>query len=150
MVWRGTRSVHAARPLSGAGSARTGSRWTSVGIRVAYTATTRALAVLETLVHLTRETIPVDAVLIPIEVPDELIGELTIPPKNWNEFPYREGARGAGDRWIRERSSLGLLVPSAILPGDRNLLINPAHPEFIKVLIHAPEPGAFDSRLFPA
>ena len=72
-VWRITRSVHAASPLSGEGAARSGNRWNSAGVRIAYTSTSRALAVLEMLVHVTRDTIPEDIVLIPVDVPASLI-----------------------------------------------------------------------------
>jgi RES domain-containing protein len=47
---------------------------------------------------------------------------------------------GSGD-------SAALLVPSVVLPAERNLLINPLHPDFSKVKIHAPERHAIDRRL---
>jgi RES domain-containing protein len=83
-----------------------------------------------------------------MEIPDELIAELKVLPKHWNELPFHENARAAGDQWARARSSLGLLVPSAVLPAERNLLINPAHPEIFRVRIHALETDAFDPRIF--
>ena len=148
MLWRVTRRVYCANPLTGEGAARAGNRWNSKGIRIAYTSTSRSLAVLEMLVHVSRETVPSDAVLLPIEVPDELVIELRRPPAGWDEYPYNEKARDAGDRWARERSSVGLLVPSAVLRAEKNLLINPAHPDFSKVRVHEAEEGALDRRLF--
>ena len=148
MLWRVTRRVYCANPLTGEGAARAGNRWNSKGVRVAYAATSRPLAVLEMLVHVTRETVPSDAVLLPIEVPDELIAELRNLPAGWGEYPYNEKAREAGDRWTRGRSSVGLLVPSAVMRAEKNLLINPAHPDFPKVRVHTPEEGALDHRLF--
>ncbi len=148
LVWRVTRKEYAANALSGEGAARAGNRWNSRGIRVAYTSTSRGLAVLEMLVHVTRETVPADPVLIPIEVPDELIAEPKHLPKGWDDYPYLDAARTVGDRWIRERTSAGLLVPSAVLRPEKNLLINPAHPDFGKIRLLPPEEKALDPRVF--
>ncbi len=146
-VWRITRSVHAAHPLSGEGAARSGNRWNSKGVRIGYTSTSRPLAVLEMLVHVARENLPEDIVLIPIDVPGSLITELESPPKNWNALPWSDQGRHTGDKWAREQKSAALLVPSVVLPAERNLLINPLHPEFSSVQIHAPERHAIDRRL---
>ncbi len=148
LLWRVTRRVYCANPLTGEGAARAGNRWNSKGIRIAYTSTSRPLAVLEMLVHVTRETVPSDAVLLPIEVPDDLIAELRPLPAGWNQYPYNEKARETGDQWARERSSVGLLVPSAVMHAEKNLLINPAHPDFSKVRVLEPEEEALDPRLF--
>jgi RES domain-containing protein len=147
LVWRITRSVHAANPLSGEGAARAGNRWNSRGVRIGYTSTSRPLAVLEMLAHVTREGIPDDVVLIPIDVPPALIAELERPPQDWNALPFGYPGRQAGDQWAREKKSAALLVPSVVLPAERNLLVNPLHPDFSKVKIHAPEFQAIDRRL---
>ena len=147
-AWRITRAVHAAEPLSGEGAARSGNRWNSQGVRVAYTSLSRPLAVLEMLVHTTRETIPRDLRLIPVDVPDDLITEIGTAPPHWNAYPYRAESRSAGDAWAAASSSLGLLVPSAVLKGERNLLINPLHPHFARVRIHPGEDDFLDRRLF--
>jgi RES domain-containing protein len=148
MVWRVTRRVYCANPLTGEGAARAGNRWNSKGVRIAYTSTSRSLAVLEMLVHVTRETVPADVVLVPVEVPDELVTDLQSIPNGWDDYPYRDEACEAGDRWVRERSSAAMLVPSAVLRREKNLLINPAHPDFQKVRVHAVEENALDMRLF--
>jgi RES domain-containing protein len=147
LAWRLTRAAYRADPLSGHGAALAGNRWNSPGVRIAYASTSRALAVLEMLVHVTRDTVPADPVLIPIEVPDELVAEATALPKDWSALPYGEQARKFGDRWVAERGSVALLVPSVILPAERNLLLNPLHPGTSRVKIRAPESFAFDRRL---
>jgi len=146
-VWRITRSVHAANPLSGEGAARAGSRWNSKGVRIAYTSTSRPLAVLEMLVHVTRDLIPEDIILLPIDVPVDLITEMEARPRHWNAWPFSESSRHAGDKWVRENRSTALLVPSVVLPAERNLLINPRHPEFVQVKVQAAETHPIDRRL---
>lgn len=114
-----------------------------------YASTSRPLAVLEMLVHLKQIRTPLDAVLLPLEVPDELIAELPDAlPEGWNDFPYSGNSQRAGDNWIQQGASLALLVPSAVLPLERNILINPDHSGFGKVRIGQPETNAFDRRLF--
>jgi RES domain-containing protein len=52
-----------------------------------------------------------------------------------------------GDRWVAERRSAVLRVPSAIIEVESNYLLNPEHPEFGRITISAPVPFAFDARL---
>jgi len=100
------------------------------------------------LVHVARNNSARDAAFIPIEIPDSLISGLPELPDGWNHFPYRSEPRQIGDRWIKLGSSLAMLIPSAILPAERNILINPGHPDFGQIRIGEPEPHAFDRRLF--
>jgi RES domain-containing protein len=99
------------------------------------------------LVHVTRESMPEDVVLIPIDVPAALIAELGTPPKDWNALPFGDSGRDAGDKWVREKKSVALLVPSVVLPAENNLLINPLHADFSKLNIHGPETDPIDRRL---
>jgi RES domain-containing protein len=146
-VWRLTRAVYASDPLSGRGAAIAGNRWNSPGTRVAYAASSRALAALEMLVHVTRETVPADLVFVPIDLPNRLVREATGLPGDWADLPYGPNARRFGDRWVREGRSLGLLVPSLVVPAERNVLINPRHRAFGRVRVGSAEPFAFDRRL---
>jgi RES domain-containing protein len=86
-------------------------------------------------------------VLIPIDVPGDLIAELEALPENWNALPWSDSARNVGDDWAIARKSVALLVPSVVLPAERNLLINPLHPDFSKIKVLAPETNAIDRRL---
>lgn len=147
-VWRLTRAAYAADPLAGHGAAIAGGRWNSPGVRMAYTSTSRPLAVLEMLVHVTRDTVPPEMVLLPIDVPDRSIADVPALPADWLDLPYSAGARRLGDAWIEQKRSLALLVPSVVLQSERNLLLNPAHPELRSVRVRAPEPMSFDRRLF--
>jgi hypothetical protein len=55
-----------------------------------------------------------------------------------------------GEAWCRERRSLVLLVPSVVARLDRNVLINPTHPEFSRLETSLHEPVYWDRRLFGA
>jgi RES domain-containing protein len=113
---------------------------------MAYATTSRALAVLEFLVHAPREVFPANRMLIPIEIPDELVAKPPTLPRDWKTSP--DHARLFGDLWIQAASSLALFVPSAVLAKENNVLINPAHPEFPRVRVHRPETNFLDPRLF--
>jgi RES domain-containing protein len=116
-------------------------------MRIAYTSTSRPLAVLEMLVHVARDTVPDDSTLIPIDVPDALVAEARDLPSDWADLPYGPEARRFGDLWITQRASVALLVPSVVIPAERNLLLNPAHPRLRRVQVRPAEPFAFDRRL---
>jgi RES domain-containing protein len=146
-LWRLTRATHAAAPLSGQGAAIAGGRWNSPGVRLAYTSTSRPLAVLEMLVHVTRDTVPPEMILIPIDVPDRWVAQPERLPAEWSNLPISAGARNLGDTWVQEARSVALLVPSIVLPAERNVLINPAHPQIRRVRVLPPERFAFDRRL---
>jgi RES domain-containing protein len=146
-AWRLTRAAYASDPLSGRGAAIAGNRWNAPGTRVAYAAKSRALAALEMLVHVTRESVPPDMVFVPIDVSDRLVREATGLPADWADLPYGPNARAFGDRWVAEGRSLGLLVPSVVVPAERNVLINPRHRAFGRIRVGPVEPFAFDRRL---
>jgi RES domain-containing protein len=38
-------------------------------------------------------------------------------------------------------------VPSAVVRGERNFLLNPRHPDFVRLTIGAAEPFELDARL---
>jgi hypothetical protein len=52
-----------------------------------------------------------------------------------------------GDTWLRQQTSVALAVPGAVIPEELNYLINPHHPAFRNLIIHAAEPFCFDNRL---
>ena len=149
-VWRLTRRAFAATPFDGFGPARGGGRWNSRGTYVAYAASSRALAILEVLVHIERTLAPVDYVFIEATVPDDAIEALArseLPP-SWRTEPPPSTLREIGDTWVRSGRSLALAVPSAVVPDEVNMLLNPAHPRFTDVrIVGLPEPAVLDPRL---
>lgn len=150
-VWRLTRERFARTPFDGIGPARGGGRWNSRGTYVAYAASSRALAILEVLVHIDREFAPSDLVFVEATIPDETIETLDVSalPPRWRTEPPPPALREIGDDWVRAVRSLALRVPSAIVPDEVNLLVNPAHPRYSEIRIEgAPQPAVLDPRLF--
>ncbi|MEO0333752.1 MAG: RES family NAD+ phosphorylase, partial [Bacteroidota bacterium] len=69
-------------------------------------------------------------------------------PKDWNVFPHPSSTQRIGDDFVREQASCVLQVPSAVVKGDYNLLINPIHPDFSQIRVLGWEDFPFDKRLF--
>lgn len=67
---------------------------------------------------------------------------------DWNKFPYTSTSQIIGDDFFRKGVFCLLYVPSAVLKGEYNLLINPKHPEFSRISISKIEEFTFDRRLF--
>lgn len=114
-----------------------------------YTSQSRALAFAEVAVHLPIGIVPKDYYLISIEIPDTAdLLELTnadMPP-DWRSYPHSNSTQQIGDGFILAAEYLVLIVPSAVVPGDCNYLINPAHHQFKEIKIVDEEPFEFDSR----
>src|SRR5947209_8611270 len=126
--WRICRRRYAAEAASGEGARLYGGRWNSRGIRVVYASTSLALAAVETFVNFEPNLRPADLVSIEGEIPEGVeIGRLDAStlPRNWHET-RDESLRKFGDDWIRGEQSVALLVPSAAIRGEWNVLLNPA------------------------
>ncbi len=137
--------------LSGKGAAISGNRWNSKGTELIYCADSRALAMAEVLVHLSLSILPNDFVMVEINIPSKVsICELRTEelPAGWNSFPHRLPTQKIGDDFVAERKSAVLKVPSAVVPGDFNFLINPYNPDFSAIKIAGQEDFPFDSRFF--
>ncbi|TXH91629.1 MAG: hypothetical protein E6Q71_02445 [Pseudomonas sp.] len=53
-----------------------------------------------------------------------------------------------GSAWLQSVSHLGLIVPSAVLPVQRNLVINPRHPAWPRIKILEMKDFFYDPRMF--
>ncbi|HET8897425.1 MAG TPA: RES family NAD+ phosphorylase [Rhodanobacteraceae bacterium] len=147
-VFRITARQYANDPLSGVGAALAGGRWNSKGTRVGYAAGSRSLALVEMLVHVDLHCVPHDRVMVSIELPDDGVATLSPLPPGWNRLPYDPRVQAVGDKWLREGHSLALRVPSAIVPAEWNVLVNPGHPRRTEIRIGATEALTLDARLF--
>ena len=137
--------------LSGKGAELAGGRWNSKGTAMVYTSQSRALCTTEIAVHTPLGIMPEDYFLISISVPDKSsIIEIAVKDLEpaWRKFPHPHFTQQLGDAFVQDNKFLVLKVPSAVVPGDFNFLLNPAHSDFKKVKISASEPFEFDERLF--
>jgi RES domain-containing protein len=105
-----------------------------------------SLAVLETLVHVSVRFYPTDMIATQLDIPALLHSIQTPVQANWQ---HHEGhTRAIGSNWLRQKLQTGVLVPSAIIPMEYNVLINPAHEDFYKITILEQHEFSFDKRLF--
>jgi RES domain-containing protein len=150
-LWRLSPDYHADKAMSGDGSYRRGGRWNPSGIRVIYCADSRSLALVEVLANIRRPTLLRDQqwVVIRVDVPENLVERPGRVPEAWRETPYTTAAQAFGAEWVQSLRSVALRVPSVVVPGEFNYLLNPAHPQFSKVKIGKPEKFSFDPRLAP-
>ena len=106
-----------------------------------------ALAVLENLVHMTRQDFPTGYVCVSAVLPDRIDVvmefELRLRPNLRDLSP-----QALGDWWLDSRTSAVLAVPSAVVRDEHNYLLNPAHPDFASIRAEPPALFHFDERLF--
>lgn len=135
--------------LTGSGARMYGGRWNNKGTPVIYTSESRALAALEYLVHVPLVLVPDNLSIREFDIPDGIriteIGISDLPP-DWTAYPPPDTTAEIGDGWIKRGRTLLLKVPSVVVTGEYNVLINPLHPDFNKVTPAQPEPF-FDKRL---
>jgi RES domain-containing protein len=146
------RIASAAYPVWSAEGARLkGGRWNLPGTPAIYAATSFAAAVLEVLVHLNIGRVPPNLRYVEITVPDDApMNKLTVEQvAEWDALPAGP-SRAVGDRWLRDRTGLVLLVPSVVTRGlDHNAVVNPLHPDFARVTVTGEQAVAWDPRLVP-
>src|SRR5260370_4913305 len=128
-IFRVCRARHAR--LDGEGARRAGGRWNSPGRAVVYMAESVALAVLENLVHMSRQDFPTGYVCIAATLPAGIFIEFE------QELRLRAdlrdvNAQSLGDWWLDAKASAVLEVASSIVPREHNYLLNPTHPDFSK------------------
>lgn len=149
-LWRVARekySATGAAAFAGVGGQAVDGRWHSKGRLIVYAARSESLARLEALVHFSPGLAP-KLVLVEATLPDDLVSTLTGSlPKGWDGVPDSGAARAIGDAWLQTASSLAIEVPSIHSKSETNVLINPTHLDFHKLVIGTPTPIAFDQRL---
>ncbi len=149
-AWRIVKKEFASVAFDGEGARKNGGRWNSVGTALVYLSGSQALAVLEMLVHLHDADALRDGWVL-FEVTYETrhrreVGKSDLP-SNWASSPAPRDAALVGDRWSSQKKSLLLGVPSAILPAESNVLLNPHHPAVKELTISRPAKLDIDPRL---
>lgn len=135
--------------LDGEGARKMGGRWNPQGIPVAYLTESRALAALEIMVHFGRDVALAAWFVIQADVPDEMIEESSLRklPEGWDDLDSSSVSQRFGADWVRKGENLAILLPSAVIPEERIMMINVRHPDFPKVRASSPRPFLFDRRL---
>jgi len=149
IVYRLSRSKYS-YDLSGKGAEIAGGRWNSKGIVLIYTGQNISLCMAEIAVHTPLGIVPKDYELITLEIPDDEIRELSKKelPDDWRDSFSMSETQQIGNDFVKNSSEMILKVPSMVVQGEFNYLINPKHKNIKKVKIKKAEPFRFDTRLF--
>ena len=148
-VWRLFPRRFRSTAFTGEGGLHAAGRWSHLGSPIVYTSTSRALAALEFFVNLEPNEAPDDLLIAEAGIPDGLIERLDpkLLPSTWRGLNNKT-CRDLGSAWIAEGRSAALRVPSAVVDGDWNVLLNPRHRDFSRVRIGTPRPFRYDPRMF--
>lgn len=84
---------------------------------------------------------------IPVYIDEPLIEIADSLPQDWRRLPAPPSTRELGSRWARESRSAVLRVPSIVVDGEFNYLLNPRHPDFARLRLGEPQAFSFDPRL---
>ncbi len=98
------------------------------------------------------EDLPADLVAIAADVPDDLLIEnlrIADLPRDWRRTPAPAALADRGTAWLRAERTAVLAVPSAVVPPETNYILNPAHPDFRRIVVGRAEPFGLDPRLGP-
>ena len=151
-LWRIEKSVFAKEVRSGNGARIYGGRWNSPGRPAIYCAGSLSLAMLEVLAYVsTEEDAGEKRVFFTVAVDDKLVEEVATAdlPRSWRSALNMDPCRRLGDAWLVHGNSVALRVPSALVAGEFNCILNPAHPHYRKAAIwSAGRQLRIDSRLF--
>ncbi|MEI6073248.1 MAG: RES family NAD+ phosphorylase [Verrucomicrobiae bacterium] len=139
--------------LLGTAKAAGGGRWNPPDFPMVYLSESLAMATLEKLVHLPMpEGLAARFVRFHVVFSAAMVETFPVSelPADWDDKPVPASTQRLGATWLQELRSGVIAVPSAIIPSERNFLVNPRHPDFKKLRIGKPDVFPFDSRLLRA
>lgn len=145
---------YAAHDLSGEGARLRPGRWNDYGQPALYAACSISLAVLETAAHIDEEGLPLNRFLVRLEVPEAVWAarETLDPaalPSAWLSIPAGRASVKPGASWLASERSLLLVVPSAIVPEEPVVIVNPLHSRAREIGATVVRPFSYD-RIFRA
>lgn len=149
-AWRITKAKRAT-DLSGHGAAIEGGRWNDTETAAVYMGLSPAICCLETFVHAgSRPTFPLKLTCFRLPDNQDLYFEPDAKdlPVGWSVLPADRASMRYGTDWIKAADHLGLIVPSAVLPLERNIVINPGHPAVTQIMVEAIYDFSYDERMF--
>jgi RES domain-containing protein len=145
-VYRLVRAERAAEALPGEGARLYGGRWNPRGVAAVYASATRAVAVLETFVHVPFEARAMRFMLITLALPARARVERYA--RRRAPATVAESQEVGRGRFVGARAPLALVVPSVIVPQESNYVLCPRHARFVDVRVVAREAFSFDERLW--
>lgn len=152
MLWRIASDTphYTADDVSGSGARATGGRWNRVGTSMLYASSSRALACLETVVHLRENGLPLNRYLVEIRVPVALWNARTVfdgaAHIGWDAIPEGRVSLDWATRWLSRAESVLAEVPSVLVPEETNVLINPQHADVCKLDVQKVRRWTYDAR----
>lgn len=152
-IWRIAADTpdYQAHDLGGRGAELSGGRWNRRGTPLVYASTSRALACLETVVHIGAGSLPLNRYLVEIAVPDAEWRARTIfdcdVNVGWDAEPAGMVSLEWGTTWASEAGTLLAEVPSVVVPEEPNVLINPRHRGVLSLRARKVRRWTYDDRL---
>jgi RES domain-containing protein len=142
---------YTAEDLSGVGASLHPGRWNTKGQPVVYTASSRALAALEVLVHLGVGDLPLNRYLVEIALPRRAWDARAVcdpaAQPGWDAQPPGRVSITWGASWLTRGVTLVAEVPSVVVPAEKNFLLNPSHPDSAALRVVSKQRFLFDHRL---
>jgi len=136
--------------LSGYDAKLYGGRWNNVGSAMLYSAYSPSLAMLEFVCNASGIGKTVQTCLLTLKLDSKVKFEVLTTndlPENWQDVPAPDVLKRIGDNWIKSNASLVLKVPSAVMPIEFNVLINPLHKDFLQLSIENIVKMEIDNRI---
>lgn len=125
LVYRLSKAKYAG-VLDGTGTQAYGGRWNEIGTAALYTAQSRSLAILETLVHVPNPYLIQGFAFSIIQIDASKIADLSSKiPKDWSSSTHLHLTKKLGSEVLLSESKLGFKVPSVIVQGEFNYVLNP-------------------------
>lgn len=149
-AWRICKTSRAT-DLSGIGAGIEGGRWNEQQVDAVYMGLSPAICVLETFVHQNGPPlIPMTITEWALPEDEDLYWEPNQAelPVGWNALPADTPSMSFGTQWLRQGGQLGLIVPSAVMPLERNIVLNPRHPAIKQVVVTRQDTFVYDTRMF--
>jgi RES domain-containing protein len=147
--WRLVLEEHRDQAFEGIGSSKFGGRWNHKGYPAVYAGRSASLTVLEVFVHSALDRLATNRFLIigfTLDIPRYTQLEVNDLPSGWRQAPPPQSTKDLGTEWLKSGESPALILPSAIVPQDASLVINPRHPELTIKDVQA-EHFVFNSRM---
>jgi len=134
--------------LEGIGALRFGGRWNPKGLGCLYCSEHLSLAFLEKLVHTQGRNALINLSFLQIEIPgdsDIYTVDISKMQPDWTVKP--DYTQWLGKQLLEIKSYLGFRVPSVMVPGEWNVILNPQSIHFQDIKVLPPQLFIVDERL---